>query len=254
MRPTPSPSSLHTVSFQDWLLAFIGFVFTLGGLFLLPKDFNTGITTVALFGAGFAVAVHIILRKQRLRRLSLVALKAGVAGGVPIRQSRARIAMLGMGMTCLGAVLAAFQPERNVIMLGIAWFMIAVGVVLLGGLAVGLLPNGFIQFDPSGITFAQMRGKAIVPFTAITNIVCGEFNNNQAVFIWVDQGAVAAEPPSYLPSAHKQMASSQAWFGADFVIMSSSYGIDAPVLSAALARYVADPSSRDELRSAQQLS
>jgi hypothetical protein len=75
----------------------------------------------------------------------------------------------------------------------------------------------------------------------------GEWQKNQAVFIGVACDAVTAEPPTYLARVRKQMASSRKWSGAEFVILSSLYGIDSPVLLAAIERYATSPQARAEL-------
>lgn len=252
MAGTSTVSKLDKVTFKDWLLALIGLLFTLGGLLIIRNDFEVGITTLAFFGFCFAVAVRIILRKLRLQRQS--PLTATVIGGEPIRPSRGRIAMLGLGLLVVGIVLALFQPDDNKILLGCALLMAITGGVLLVGLLTGLLSKAYIQFDPPGITFGYLGGKASIPWSAIINVARGEIHNNQAVFVWVVHDAVIAEPTSYLTKLHKQMASAKTWTGADFVIMSSTYGIDAPVLLAAMERYITNPETRTELRAVPKLA
>lgn len=245
--PAATPvSNLDKVSFKDWLLALIGLAFTLAGLFILTRDTRTGITTLVVFGPCFGLAAHRIVRKLRGQRQ--IVQSASVAGGVPIRFSRTRYTLMGLGMLAGGIVLALFLPEKNLVMLGCAWFVATTGAVLLVGLATGLLAKATIQFDPPGITFGFRQGKAIVPWSAIIGISRGEIHNNPTVFIGVNRAAVTAEPSAYLGTVHKKMASSQSWLGADFVIMTSTYGLDAVVLCAALERYASDPDARAELR------
>lgn len=85
---------MDKITFKDWLFALIGLLFTLSGMLIIQKDFNTGITTLVFFGTCFAVAVHIIVRKLRLQRQSLRAVT--VAGGEPIHASKKRIALLSL--------------------------------------------------------------------------------------------------------------------------------------------------------------
>lgn len=252
MESTSTVSKLDKVTFKDWLLALIGLLFTLSGLLIIQNDFKVGITTLAFFGSCFAVAVRVILRKLRLQRQS--PLTATVLGGEPIRPSRGRIAMLGLGLLVVGSILAFFQPDDDKILFGCALLMAIAGGILLFGLLTGLLSKAYIQFDPPGITFGYLGGKATVPWTAITKVARGEMHNNQAVFLWVEHEALTAEPPSYLPKLKKQMSSSRTWAGADFVILSSTYGIDAPILLAAIKRYVSSPEVRMELKSAPKLN
>lgn len=245
MKSVSPPSKFDEVTAKDWLLALIGLFFTLGGLLTLPKDFRVGITTLAFFGPCFVLFVHTILRKLRLQKQSTVG--ARVVGGTPIRPSKARIALLGLGLLVVGTILAVFQPDQNRVYLGCAVITALVGAAVLGGLATGLLARSFIQFDPQGISIGRFGGTATVPWSAITQLARGEIHSNPTVLVWVDRQAVRSEPAAYLAKLHKQMDSSQRWLGADFAIMSSTYGIDAPVLLAALERYTASPEARDEL-------
>jgi hypothetical protein len=252
MTPRPTASKLDRITFKDWLLAAIGLAFTLAGLFIIRRDFNTGISTLVLFGLCFAHAVHRILRKRRAQKQ--LALTVSLAGGVPIRQSRGRMAILGGSLLAIGATQVAFDPQANGLILGIGWFLIAVGSTLMLGLAMGLLPIGYLQFDPAGITFAQRRGKAIVPWGAVTGLARGDMSNNPTVLIAVDADAIRVEPDGYRPALLNQLARTRGLVGADFMIMSGAYGIDAPVLLAALQRYVTEPASRHELRSLSRIS
>lgn len=239
-----APSKLDRIGFQDWALAVIGGLFTLGGLLMLRSDFRTGIVTLVFFGLCFAHAVSVILRKRRAQKLQ--ALTATVAGGVPIRQSRARMALLGGAILAVGATHVAFTTEP--VRVGLGWLLVGIGAAVLIALALGLVSAGYIQFDPAGITFAQRRGKAIVPWEAVTGLARGDMQNNPIVLVTIDAQAITAEPAAYRPRLLKQLARSRGAMGADFFIMSAAYGIDAPVLLAALQRYVTEPASRQELR------
>lgn len=243
---------MDKVTFKDWLLAFVGLIFTLSGLLVIRSDFKVGVTTLVFFGACLAVAVRIILRKRRLRRQST--LTATVVGGEPIRPSRGRAVALGLGLLVVGVTLAVFQPKEDRIFLGCALLTALAGGVVLVAAATGRLSKSYFQFEPEGIVFGYAKGKATVPWSAITKVARGEIHSNPAVFLWVLHDAVSAEPASYLGKVRKQMASCSSWMGADFVIMSSMYGIDAPVLVAALDRYVTLPEARLELQAPHKLS
>ncbi|HTN31982.1 MAG TPA: hypothetical protein VL178_14320 [Pseudomonas sp.] len=108
MANEPKISTLDKVTFKDGLFALFGLLLTLAGLVILPKDFKTGVTTLTFFGACFATAVYIILRKLRLQRQTPLAVS--VVGGVPIRPSRSRMVMLALGLLLVGSVLAVFSP------------------------------------------------------------------------------------------------------------------------------------------------
>jgi uncharacterized membrane protein len=238
-----SPSALDRITFQDWALAVIGGLFTGGGLLMLRSDFKTGLVTLVFFGLCFVHAVSVILRKRRARQQ--VAMTASVTGGVPIRQSRLRMGLLGGALLGLGLLQVAFIDD--VVQVGIGGFLIVVGVVMLAGLASGRLYTAFIQFDPDGLTFGDRRGKAVVPWHAVTGLARTDMSSNPIVLVLVDAEAIDIQPAAHRPRLVKQMARSRGAVGADFAIMSTVYGIDAPVVLAALQRYVTEPSARQEL-------
>jgi hypothetical protein len=245
-------SKLDKISFKDWLLLLISLLFTLGGLVLLKSNFNLGITTIAFFGGCLAVAISTILGKLRAQKYSSA--DASVTGGTPIRPARARFVAIGLGLFVIGSIFVKFQPDDDQTMFVIALFIAATGAIVLVSALTGLLSRNYIQFDPPGITFGFWGGKAIVPWSAITDLARGEMQSNQAVFLRVHQQAVSAEPLTYLAKIQKQMSLSQALTGAEFFILSSNYAIDAPMLFAVIERYVNHPEFRAELAADQQLS
>jgi hypothetical protein len=249
MAPPRSPSPLDRISAQDWALAVIGGLFTLGGVLIIGRDFKTGIVTLAFFGLCFAHAVSVILRKRRARRQ--LGVTASVAGGVPIRPSRWRMGLLGGALLGLGGLHAAFTP--NAVQVGLVWLLVAVGGVMLIGLASGLLYTAYVQFDPEGLTFGDRRGKALVPWTAVTGLARTDMGNNPVVLVCVDAGALEVQPPAHRPRLFKQMGRTRGTLGADFALMPTVYGIDAAVLLAALERYVTEPAARQELQRLPQL-
>jgi len=236
-------SRLTRITTQDWALAAISLLFTLAGLFIVGRDFSTGVVTLVLFGLGLVHAVSVILRKRRAQRRR--ALTAGVIGGVPIRQSRTRMALLGGALLAIGVTHIAFTTRAVQVVLG--GLLLGIGVAVVIAVVLGRLSGDYLQFDPAGITFGQPRGKAIVPWDAVTRVAAGELVDNPVVLVSVDAQAVVAAPPAHLPALLRQMARCRGGPGADFVLMTASYGIDAPVLLAALQRYVSQPAARGEL-------
>ena len=236
-------SPLDRISLQDWALAVIGGVLTLGGLLIIPRNFNTGIVTLVFFGLCFTHAVSVILRKRRALRQ--VAMTASVSGGVPVRQSRARMGLLTGALLAVGITHVAFTSKA--IQVGLGWLLVAVGAVMLLGLVSGLLCTSYIQFDPAALTFGDRHGKAVVPWGAITGLARADMHNNPVVLARVDLDAVEVQPATHRPRLLKQIGRSRGSFGADFAIMSTVYGIDAPVLLAALQRYASEPAARREL-------
>lgn len=241
-----APSRLDKIGFRDWAMVAIGLFFTLASLLIMRSDLKGGLVSGTFFGLCLAHAVSVIVRKRRMRKQ--VALTATVAGGVPIRQSRSRMALMGLALLAVGITQTAFGGVINPLLVDIGWLLLIVGGGLLAGLATGVLPIGFIQFDPEGITFAGWRGQAFVPWFAVTGLARGEVHYNPAVLLCVDAEAVRPQPETYRRRMARQMAFSRGKMGGDFAILSQNYGIDSPVLLAALQRYVTKPDSRQELR------
>ena len=257
--PEPSKTSMFsTVTAENWLLATIGLIFMGLCLWIIPGNFNLGINGIMFGGLCFALAVRIILRKLRLQKLAQspspsqlqATLAALVAAGVPIRPSRVRMAMLIVVLLVVGTVLVVFPIEDNKLVLACGLLIAITGLALLIGRVTGLLTRAYIQLDPAGLTLGYYGGKAMVPWSAILTVDHTEINSNQAVYFRVVHKAVTAEPAAYLANVHKKMASSMRWFRADFVIMSSHFGIDAPVLAAAITKYKTSPEARQELKAA----
>lgn len=249
---TTVASGRDGVAFRDWLLAAIGLLFTLGGLLIMRSDVTVGVTTFVFFGACSVVFADTIRRKLRTQRQSLVS--ARVVGGVPIRPSRTRVLALGIGLLVVGLAMSGFTSDAGVVIQACAFVIAAAGALVLVGLVTGVIAKSYIQFDPPGLTFGTYRGRAFVPWSAISRVGRGEVHDNQAVFLWVNKDAIDAQPPSYLPTVQKRLASSQRWMGADFVILTSTYGVDAPVMVAAINRYIGFPEARAELRPAPKLN
>ena len=111
--------------------------------------------------------------------------------------------------------------------------------------------KGFLTGSVSTIghlTIGQHGWLARIPWDAIAGLHEGELHSNPVLFIVVcDPGSLTVEPSSATPKAMKSIARSQGLMGADFAIMSAQYGIDLPVLSNAIARFVNDPLARKEL-------
>ena len=74
-------------------------------------------------------------------------------------------------------------------------------------------------------------------------------NSNPVLLIAIaDADSLGIEPRQATGRAMKAIARSRSLMGADFMIMTTHYGIDLPVLADAIARYVNDVSARAELR------
>ena len=224
----------------------IGVTVVVMGLFILPSNRDIGIVTLAMFGSCTAVFAAQILSKYRFRKFTATAVE--VAGGVPIRPRRGLGWLMGSWMLALGVILIVFGASYPAPFRWLAGFVAVVGVVLLIATALGLFPGGYLQFDPDALTIGQRRWSARIPWDAIGSVHEGEFSGNPILLIAVnDVAALAISPPDARTAAYKSMAKSAAMFGAEFAIMTTHYGIDLPVLAAAVTHYARDAEARRTL-------
>lgn len=244
-RAIPPPTQIK-VTIRDWLLTAISALFTITGLLMLRTDMNGGLVLITMFGSGFAFSIHTILRKKRARLTRPV--QATVIGSAPIRPPRQKAIFVAVAMLAMGLVFTIFGQSFGTTFQLISGLLVIAGACVGVAIAAGVLPAGFIQFDPLGLTFGGSKWKATVPWSSISNMVEAELHDNPAIFLWVsDPQEIVVEPATYKKKVLKQVALSQSWVGADYAIMPSQYNIDAPVMFAALARYVSTPSARAEL-------
>ena len=245
-RGTKSPTPLK-VTFRDWLLAAVSALFTIIGLLMLRTDMNGGLVIITMFGSGFAFSLHTILRKKRFRLIRPI--QATVVGGMPIRPPRKKAIFVALALIAIGLIFTIFGQHLGATFQLISGILIIIGGCVAIAIAAGILPAGFVQFDPEGFTLGGAKWKATVPWSSISNMTEAELHDNPAIFLWVNSAHdIVVEPATYKKKILKQVALSQAWVGADFAIMPSQYNIDAPVFFAALTRYISTPSTRAELQ------
>lgn len=244
-RRTQAPTPIK-VTFRDWLQAVISALFTITGLHMLRTDTNGGLVIITMFGSGFAFSIHTILRKKRFQLLRPT--RSTVIGGTPIRPPRQKAIFVALALIAMGSIFSIFGQRLGATFQLISALLAIAGVCVAIAIAAGILPAGFVQFDPEGLTLGRSKWKATVPWSSISNMAQAELHDNPAIFLWVsDCNEIAVAPAAYKKKILKQVALSQAWVGADFAIMPSQYNIDAPVFFAALARYISTPSARAEL-------
>ncbi|HEX4340797.1 MAG TPA: hypothetical protein VH062_33040 [Polyangiaceae bacterium] len=232
--------------FRDWALLGVGLAFVAMGVLIVPRDRDVGIVTITFFGMCTAVAAATITRKLRFH--SQRPLTARIAGGVPIRPSRTKLALLGGGFFFLGVVLITFGHGYGSVFWGGSWLIAGVGGAVIIGLLSGGLPVGHLQFDPDGMTIGRRGWCFTVPWDRIVQLGTGEYQSNPVLYVWLDDvGAVVARPPESMPKVLAHLASCERWMGAPVAVMTSQYTLDLPLLVRALERYVADPGARAEL-------
>lgn len=238
-RPVPS--------FGDWALVAINVAFVVMGLIILPREPATGIVTLAFFGSCLAVSAGTVLRKLRDRRFT--AERIAVAGGVPIRPSNLYLPLLGAWLAALGVVLTLFGPDYPLLFRVLAGGVAVVGIVVLALSITGRLPGGFLQFDPDALTIAHRTWRARIAWDNIAAVGEGELSSNAVLLLTLaDPAQLDIVPAQARNRALRDIGTTQALMGADFMIMPRQYGIALPVLAATIARYVGEPAARAELR------
>lgn len=234
-------------TWQDWFLLGINIVFVVCGLFILTRNRDVGIVALALFGSCLVTSLGTILRKYRFR--TIAAEKVDVVGGVPIRPKSVNMLLLGAWLFVLGIILFVFGSGYPLIFRIISCCFAFVGVAVFAAALTGHLPGGYLQFDPEHLTVAKRGWRADIPWGAIAAVKEIEFNSNPVLLISVtDWTQLEIVPPDAAERAFKSIARTRAHMGAEFAIWTTQYGIDLPVLAAAVTRYATDAPARTELR------
>ena len=136
----------------------------------------------------------------------------------------------------------------------LAFRLIGVTLTLLGaGMLVAVwknwVPAGFLQFDPGAFTIGYRRFAVSIPWDNIASVTEGEYHSNPVLLLDVDDtAAITVVPPEALAKAMKAIATNRTWTGADFMVMTTQFGLDLPVLSETVRRYARDQSARAGLQ------
>ena len=234
-------------SLKDWALLAIGVVFSVAGVFILSSDRDVGIVTLAIFGTCTAVFAMQIWGKLRARNFT--ASQVEVAGGVPIRPKRTLGLILGGWMLALGIVLVVFGATYGAPFRWLSGIIAVVGAVLLIATALGRFPGGYLQFDPDALTIAQAKWRVAIPWDEISGVTESEFSGNPMLLIVVtDAASLIIDPPEAAAAVYKAIAKNQSMIGAEFAVMTTHYGIDLPILAAAVTHYARNRKARASLR------
>lgn len=240
MRPYPGPG------LTEWAVLVVSTAFVVIGVLAFADGRDEAVAIVAFFGTCAAVAAGTIVRKRRYARLHLISVE--IVGGTPIRPTRSRVALLGATFLGLGLVLFAYSPSAPFVVKLCIFVMIAAGALLLLALLTGLLPVGFLQFDPHGLTIGERRHVLTLPWDSIAAVAPGEVHDNPVLLLWVrDLDTILVRPPAARPRVTAGLRSSLSWFGAHLMIHTWQYGIELPFLVKAIERYAGDPSAREGL-------
>lgn len=229
---------------KDWALVAIGFGFVALGLWVMPSK-PEAFGVIAFFGACAAVGVWNVARK--LRAAKLRPLSVEVVGGTPLRPSRLRLGLLGGGILGVGLALLTVPSVPVVVLVCVAVMILAGGFVLLAVL-LGKLPVGFLQFDEEGLTVGQRNATFAIGWDNVAAVWPGEVHDNATLFLNVrDLEALVVRPPEAKQQVIQSLLSSQAWVHAHVMVMTEMYGLDLPLLVAAIERYAQEPASRAAL-------
>ena len=230
---------------SDRSLFILNMVFVVIGVLVLRSNPDVGIVTIAFFGSGAVLAASIIIRK---RRSAPKAERVMLTGGVPIRPSRVLIGGLGAWLAVLGVILTVFGWSYGLVFRCLSIASLIFGCYLLAAVLIGWLPNTYLQFDVSGITFGYRGFSYVVAFDNIADLAVAEMNRNPFLLIRLHRpDDIAVTPPARHVAAIKRIARSEALMGAHIAIPAQQYLMDPALLAQAIARYISEPSSRSEL-------
>lgn len=242
-RHTRRASRFPGPALKDWALLGIGLGFVAIGFSIRSIRPTAALGTIVFFGACAAVGWSNILRKRRFARLRPLSVE--IVGGVALRPLRFKTALLGAGVLAVGLALLPLGLTGPIVVLVCVIVTITAGAFVLGGVVLGKLPVGFLQFDEAGLTIGQRSSSFTIGWDNIRSACPGEFHDNAVLLLSVrDLGALSVQPPEAKNETIARLRSNEAWVGAHVMVMTGTYGIDLPLLVVAVERYVTDPASR----------
>lgn len=228
---------------KDWALVAVGLAAMAAGLLMLRREPMVAVGIIALFGAVAALGLLTVVRKLRFARLRPLSVE--IVGGVPLRPSRLYTVLLGGGVAGVGFAIVPWGLTGPVVLLACAAVMILAGGFLLGGVAMGKLPVGLLQFDEDGLTVGQRTSTFTIGWDNVLGVWPGDFHDNAVLLLSVRElGALAVRPPEAKARTIARLRLDERVVGAHVMILTGSYGIDLPLLVTAIERYVSDPASR----------
>ncbi|MBW0434098.1 hypothetical protein [Leptospira yasudae] len=231
---------------MDWVLTAISFAFVATGIFILPKNLNVGIVTIAFFGVCAGTFLTTILRKLKESKFQSISVDA--IGGVDIKPSRLRAWMMACLLMLLGMILVVFGDNYPFLMRILAYIIAGFGVLLAILIALGKVPVGFLRFDSDGFRIGRSKWTVVLPWDEIADVRAGEFNNNAAVFLLLRSfDRIRTEPEEFHDKAIQEILTNEGWIGSHFMILTSNYGMSSPMLVEAIERYKSQPGARQEL-------
>jgi hypothetical protein len=234
------PRVIHYVM----LLLYLMFVSISICMMLVDGVSFFSIGSLGFWGLALCAVVGEIARQRGYRAFR--ATKVTVIGGVVIRARRTRFLALGGVLIVIGtSLLISFEP--------IVGKGAALCIALLGAALVFVTITGvwwpwpsFLQFVPDGLRIGHRGWSALIPWEGIYRVhameqgrlpfVCLSLLSPEVVHVW---------PASARTKVLKKLRGAVAT--SDVSIPTFVFGIDLPVLMAAIRRYRGDPAARSEL-------
>lgn len=232
-----------------WLLLVVSSVFVVLGFIitLIGPDWRLGLGNVGFFG----VAVFIFaLQLGEYAKLERPHAPLQVKGGVPVPQSRKRrlLFVIATGVSGMASMLIGF--ERNLLL----WW-IGVGLVVLASaygawVALGRLGRDAIVFLPDGLHFMSSAGRYVLHFDNLAQVDTVDANGHLVLRLMpVNVALVVASAPEHQREVlAKKLSESTAFFGVPLTLTPSQFDLDPRAVTEALARWVREPATRDELK------
>jgi hypothetical protein len=236
------------------LLVAVSALFTVLGIALARgKDWKMGIATATFFGACLAVGIWTLVVKSRTERHSH-AIRVEVTGGVPIRASLGSAPAMAATFAVVGLVGgwagASMGPVFVVVSYCVGGFGAALAVLFL----LGVFPRPFIQFEPTGLRFGQLRDTCLLEWDNIARVASREiFGHDTVLFVAADVERLlrTVDTMGSREAAVRRLSSSIRWnrrlFGCDVAIIPTQIGTDMALLVGAIRLYVTDPDARSAL-------
>lgn len=233
-------------------------VFAGAAVFLLftddPGAHRIAVGTLAFFGGGALLFVAVWVRRRAAARHA-GAREVSIVGGVPLQVRTGRLALVGLALIAIGAAYGWGFGERGGVT---AWVLggiqIGSGLLVLA-LAAWRNNSRGLRFEPEGIHLVDGGVTFALPWEEIADVVQLEFHSNAFVALRVHDveravsraGARRRNGAGAADTLRKMFERNRHWVGSDVWIHPSLYGLDAVLLTAAIRRYVQEPSARAEL-------
>lgn len=237
-RPGPLP--------RHWLLLAISLAFCGSSVLVWQRDWQLAAMVVVFFGTASAVFASTIWRRLRDARGQGQPLR--LEGGVRLRPSRTRAALLGGTVLAVGCAALWLGDEVPILLRLCGAVATGAGGLVLLGVISGKVPVGSLCFDERGMTIERRRFAVSVPWDAIRSVHPGEFADNPLLMFQLRSlEEIAVRPSNARHHFHKDVANTRSTFGADLALMVGLYGLSAVHLAKSLRRYVEHPPARQGL-------